>query len=396
MEWRARVLFDLVAGVEIGLVGIDLAPADRKELVHEGVLDRPVAPDAGSELRFLVDNKPEWRVFVPQGDGFLAHSPGGAGKPVALAAVDAAIYTLNRGRFYNVVAAELSCRPEVQELASGIWMIGAFALGNGTRARVLILERGVRPNDADGAVKALTFKYLFILSAGTSSGICDGLKPPPDKTIYRGILEASANAFFSNALKESGDFVTPTPKGAYIDTSTLPPLMVVHGQQFRLPMNAGKPSDGVLLLEYLFDHPGTVFSAWDLEGLVFPDRREKRGILLGVDNRQTQETESNLKKRALELGEILKDQHLPAEEIEDAREELEAIQHELSKARSPSGRKKQLGESDAQKATGRVRKALDKVVDRVRDQSSELGQALDQALDRATDVQFRPPPDWML
>jgi len=396
MEWRHRVLSDLVAGAEIGFVGNDLTLAERKELIKNGVLANSVAPDAGSELRFLVDDKPEWRVFIPHGDGFIAHREDAAGKPVVLKAGDAMIFTLNRRRVYDVVAADLSCRPDIQKLASGIWMIGAFALGNGTRARIIILERGVRPHDLADAVKALTFKCLFILSVGTTNGICDGLTPPSDKTIHRGILEATANAFFSNAMKESGDFVTPLPKGAYIDTSVLPPLLSIHGEQFRLPMNAGKPSDGVLLLEYLFDHPGDVFPAWELEGLVFPDRREKHGIQLGVDNRQTEETESNLKKEALKLGAILKDQSLPAMEIADAREELESIQEELSKARTPSGRWKQLGESDAQKATGRVRKALDKVVERVLAQNIELGQALDQALDRATEVQFRPPQDWLI
>ena len=215
MEWRARVLSDFVAGVEIGLVGVDLAPADRKELLHKRVLDRPVPPDVGSELRFLINDKPEWRVFVPQGNGFLAHSEGGAGNPVTLTAADAAIYTLNRGPFYDVVAAELSCRPEVQEMAPGIWMVGVFAFGTGTRARVLVVENGVRPDDLVRAVKALSFKCIFVLTTGTANGICEGLKTLSEKTIHVGILEASANGFFSNVLKESIDLVTPPPKGAY-------------------------------------------------------------------------------------------------------------------------------------------------------------------------------------
>jgi hypothetical protein len=395
MKWRARVLSELVAGAESGLLGFDFqTPEILSALLKGGVLRSGIRPEPGTDVAIDVDGLREWRTLVPYKGGALAHADGR--KAISLSHAEAMLYLVDRSGLYRTMVDDLSCRPDIRELAVGIWQLGTFQHPDGTRSKVLIVEQGTPPNTVVQQVQALQYTCVFLLGVGKATESLDSLNKIAGKTILHGQIETDGNRFYCTAMDEAEDLATPSRPDTYIDTKVFPPILVMQGVTVKLPIKGKQVSDGVLFLEYLFDHPRDVISAWDLEGAVFPDRREKQAIIFGVDDRMSPEAEEKLKSRARDLQEILNDRHASDDEKGKAIDELEQINEELSCVRSQSGTTKQLGTSDGQRATGRVRKALDKVVESVRGQNAELGQALHEAVDRATEVQFRPPPDWGL
>lgn len=397
MTWRTKALRELRAGSPIILCGGDFADPAEADSLAGGLLTPGLPPDTGDQVWVESPAGGKWYHLVRDDSGYIGYADDSRRTAIRIEAETVRPFEVRRAAMYRIVADDLGCRGGVENLCEGIWTLGTIQIPNRGRAKVHVVERGISRDTFELTLRKSPFVTLCVLFPVEVPKRSAEVGAACGKTLVTGVLSVDSHGkFHSPVLADLDGIEAPEFRGALIDLAVTPPLFILGGERIELPMDGARATSGVLLLAHLFEHPREVISSWDLEGAVFPERREKHGVTFGVDDRLSPEAEGKLKHRARELKEILSDSHATPEEIDDARDELERIGQEIAAARSLGGRRKQLGSSDAQRATGRVRKALDKVVERVREQNAELGQLLDQALDRATEVQFRPPPHWGL
>ena len=400
MEWRARILSDLFAGVEIGLLGLDFpTPAVCSRLIKDGVLARGLPPEPGTEVRVTVDGRPEWRTLVPHGQGFLAHSDRYGAMAIRISKADADLFIVDRMTLYRDIAMDLGCsRAAPERHAMGVWSIGVKHLNNVGSARVFIVEQGAAKNDLEQAIRQAVFKWLCVLAIGSPIAGLDAMGAEIGKVIFGGVLESNDARFLSVALEEM-DAITPPPqKGARIDIETKPALLVVNEVSLRLPMNQSHPATGVLLLNYLFEKPYTVIPIWKLESEVFPEKRTHQDMAFGTDDVFDEKTVASIRadaeKAARELAALRRKNDASKSEIESAEDEVERLMDALNASRTSGGRKKQLGESSSESSRQRVKNNLRKVFDEVQKQDAKIGEQLKSAVRQGYEVMFLPPPDW--
>ncbi len=400
MEWRARILSELVAGAEIGLMGLDFpTPADCFGLVKDGVLLTGLPPEPGTEVRIIVDGHPEWRTLIPHGEGFLAHSSRYGPKAICLTKAEAVLLPVDRTALYRAIAAELGCsRAAPEQHAMGVWSIGVKHLPNVGSAKVLIVEQGAAKHALEQAIRQAAFKWLCVLGIGSPIAGLEALGSDIGKVIFGGVLESNDERFLSVALDDM-DAITPPPqKGAHIDIEAKPALLVVNGVSLQLPMNQSRPVAGVLLLNYLFENPYAVIPIWKLEAEVFPEKSSHEDMAFGTDDVLDAKAVASIRvdaeKAARELAALRRKSNASLGEIKSAEDEVERLIDALNKNHAPAGRKKQLGQTSSESARQRVKGNFRKVFEFVQKQNKRVGEQLKSAVRQGYEVMFLPPPDW--
>jgi hypothetical protein len=390
-------LSELVAGAEIGLLGFDFQPPEvLSALLKDGVLRSGIRPEPGTDVRICVEDVLEWRTLVPFKGGALAHADGR--KAISLSHAEAMLHPVDRGGLYRTMVDDLSCRPDIRELAVGIWQLGTFQHPDGTRAKVVIVEQGTPPDTVAQQVQALQYTCIFLLGMGKATVSLDSLNRIAGKTILHGQLGTDGDRFYCTAMDEAEDLATPSHPDTYIDINAKPPVLVVNGVSLQLPMNQSNPATGVLLLNYLFEHPCAVVPSWKLELEVFPEKRSHQDTAFGTDPVSDEKAVASIRtdaeKAARELAFLRRKRDASQSEIKSAEDEVERLMDALNASRTSRGRKQQLGESSSESARQRVKNNLRKVFDEVQKQDAKIGEQLKSAVRQGYEVMFLPPPDW--
>lgn len=400
MEWRRLILSELVAGGEVGLLGLDFpTSAVRAGLVKDGILTAGQPVESGTDVFMPVGGRREWRTLVSTKDGFLAHPTRYGAKATVVKECDGILYSLDRKALYRRVAKDLGCRHgEPEKHVPGVWSIGTKHLAKAGAAKVYIVERGVAKDVLERVVRAAHFKWIYVLGVGAPLLALDALSSQVDKVVVGGMLKANDERFFSAELEEMDSVVPPPQDGAFLDITSNPAVLVVGGVSISLPMDRGKPTAGVLLLSYLLENPYNVMPAWKLDGEVSSERRAHEDIAFGtdaeVDDKAVAAIRGDAQNAARELASLRRRSDASEVEIKAAENEVERLMEALSKTRAPGGRRRQLGSSSAELARQRVKNNLRPVLKEIARQNPAVAEQVKSALHQGYEVMFVPPPSW--
>lgn len=368
------------------------------DLARGGLFVRGFPPGNGDHIGLEIDGGvAEFGVYRVRGEFHCEETREANPRRLRYSEEDLTMHTLERAKFYQVVAADLGIAGKPTEITQGIWEIGRKRQPGRDASKVFFIEPGVPAEALELAVMRDSFTALCLLGHGT---------PPrhdwhSDKTLISGVIEVRDGRFASDVFDDLSASQQETSADTRIELNENPPKLWICGEEFKLPTSSeGLPTDGCRYLAYLFDHGDKPITSWDLYFAIRPEEKEKIGGPVWSDEitneRGKSEFKARLQEAQAELREAELDPSMPAEELEQVRDKVHELQEQAAKLFGKGGRSRQIVEGDLGKARQRVRKALKLVIDKVKSQDASTGAALDDALGDGDLVTFRPPPDWRL
>lgn len=401
MTWRSKALRELRAGASVTLSTFDFADtAERASLSAGGLLSFGLPPETGEEVWIDSSEGGDWYDLVRDGDGYIGY-PRARTATIRIKEHDARPIGVNRPALYRILADDLRCLSNVEKVVEGIWSVGTIQIPDQGRAKVCVVELGTSREALELVLRKSAFKILCVCFVdNVPAGFADIAASCGKIVVFGRLTVDSTGRFRSPATDELSGVKTPESIGARIDAVASPPLLVVANERIELPMDGARPSSGVLLLAYLFEHAREPLTCWELERAVFRDKRDAQTAPIGgdemLDPRAEAQLRRSIKDQAAEIADMESDSSIPADEISAARHELERLTDAYRRSHAPGGKKKILGTTDSEKARQRVRKALGKVVDTVRGQSRNVASALEHSMGKGGHILFNPPAEWGL
>ena len=353
------------------------------------------APDGGDHIGLEVDG--EWSEFCVYcvGDKFHCEEIREANpRRLQYSKKELAMHEVVRKKFYELVAKDIGVTGQINEITSGIWELGRKRLPGRDNSKVIFIERNVPAPLLELTLTRDPFMALCLLHHEVA--------PTPDwhsgKTLVRGVIEVKDGRFSSDVFEDLIASQRESSADTRIDLEEHPPKLWICGEEFKLPDDRGRPTLGVRYLDYLFENPRTPISCWDIERMVKPKLGELTSQAHGSDTRLDKEAlralEELIKKALINVQEVMRDPSASQFEIDEAQSELDQLLERKQADTGKGGKSRLLGDTDKEKARGRVRKAIKAVIEYIANQNPAMKEPLLQAIDTGTDIYFNPPPDW--
>ena len=304
------------------------------------------------------------------------------------------LHTLNRERFYAMLAQDLGISGQVLETAPGVWELGRKSTNEG-RAKVLFVELGVNSDALKLLLHTESFKTICVLHHG-------GISTHPTitgKAIVCAGVEVVDGLMVSEAFMDLEAVCLPRRETG-IDLEAVPPVLWVAGRSYELPQDRGRPTMGVRYWAYLFENPRVSIDCWDLEREVRPELKTAVSEAMGSDSRMDrkaiQELDQAILEKKTELEEAKRDQSASEFEISEISDQLTKLMETKSADTGFCGVVRLLGDPEKDKARRRVRKALESIVVLISKKDSDLGRDMQEAVGTGREVYLNPPADWNL
>jgi len=378
--WRATVLHNLLAYATPSYTRQEIGNEALDELCAKGIFRSGLLPDDGDEL--LVHDKSGSRychVIRNAEEYFCYETHNGKGLTLKLPIEELRLFDLCRANLYRSVADDLGCKSRPTNLALGIWQIGTRLIPEKGNCLFIVVEPGVNPVDVFRIPELVQYKILGVLWIGERQALANA----GSRIIFHGDLVAGEGAFHSTLISEIQDMEISDSFEAYIDLDGSPPKLVINKSAIPLPCTSSGPTDGVSYFDYLMQHPRTPIACWDLYLEIHPAIGSEVGTPKWNEDRldetaKNQITDTLRRKRA-ELHQAEDDPGIPECERQLLRDDVASLGEHLRQDVGISGRSRQIGSGDREKARQKVRKALSALLLHIKKQDSSVWQALQSA-----------------
>lgn len=308
---------------------------------------------------------------------------------------DLRVYRLDRQKFYKRMASELKINGDVRQVACGIWHLGKRSVPGQGRAAVFFIERGV----GDSVITECVVRNGINLNCFMGAGPVNQVADLAGKECVWGQLTVQSGCFSTEVFEDAAVHRPEQHPETCIDLDCTPPKLVVRGKKLDLPVNGNQPSKGARYWAYLFDHPRTVLTCWELEQDVVPELAQLAANAGGADRIRDQRYTSDVAKKIEDLrNEIAEATREGASELEinELVDQLTTLQQQQKADSSLHGKSRLLGGGDLERCRRRVRKAIQSVCVHVARQDSRIGKTMKESTGEGMRIYFNPPPDWEL